>query len=249
MLRLRVKDCVSSAVIKRNFGSTTTDISVTLSTVIHSMMLANWWFCHVHSLVDQGTCTKKQDAMTYVRHYGRPNLFITFTCNSKWTEITQELFKGQKPNHRHDIIACVFRLKLNKLMVILTKQQVLGPVRCYMYSIEWQKRGLPHAHILLWLREKIPPSNIDSYICAEIPDPHQDPQLYEIVTSHMVHGPCGSLNQSSPCMKEIIKDGRRTRICFKNFPKACLKDTQTGHDGYSCIVYYSCIDGILIFVS
>ncbi|CAL4067133.1 unnamed protein product, partial [Meganyctiphanes norvegica] len=27
-----------------------------------------------------------QDAMTYVRHYGRPDLFITFTCNPKWQE-------------------------------------------------------------------------------------------------------------------------------------------------------------------
>ena len=28
-----------------------------------------------------------QDAMTYVRIYGRPDLFITFTCNPKWSEI------------------------------------------------------------------------------------------------------------------------------------------------------------------
>lgn len=32
-----------------------------------------------------------QDAMAYVRMYGRPDLFITFTCNSNWPEIT-ELF-------------------------------------------------------------------------------------------------------------------------------------------------------------
>ncbi|XP_044312745.1 uncharacterized protein LOC123037188 [Drosophila rhopaloa] len=29
-----------------------------------------------------------QDAMTYVRNYGRPDLFITFTCNPKCPEIT-----------------------------------------------------------------------------------------------------------------------------------------------------------------
>lgn len=28
-----------------------------------------------------------QDGMTYVRKYGRPDLFITFTCNLKWPEI------------------------------------------------------------------------------------------------------------------------------------------------------------------
>ncbi|GFW40730.1 ATP-dependent DNA helicase [Trichonephila clavipes] len=28
---------------------------------------------------------RTQDAMTYVRHFGRPDLFITFTCNPKWS--------------------------------------------------------------------------------------------------------------------------------------------------------------------
>ena len=32
-----------------------------------------------------------QAAMTYVRNYGTPDLFITFTCNPKWTEIEREL--------------------------------------------------------------------------------------------------------------------------------------------------------------
>ncbi|GBP67504.1 hypothetical protein EVAR_49870_1 [Eumeta japonica] len=30
---------------------------------------------------------KSQDAMTYVRKFGRPDLFITFTCNTEWPEI------------------------------------------------------------------------------------------------------------------------------------------------------------------
>jgi hypothetical protein len=38
---------------------------------------------------------RTQDAMTYVRHYGRPDLFITFTCNPKWTEIQEQLLPGQ----------------------------------------------------------------------------------------------------------------------------------------------------------
>lgn len=32
-----------------------------------------------------------QDAMTYVRNYGKPDLFITFTCNPHWPEIKQYL--------------------------------------------------------------------------------------------------------------------------------------------------------------
>ncbi|UYV73850.1 hypothetical protein LAZ67_11001135 [Cordylochernes scorpioides] len=55
-----------------------------------------------------------QDAMVFVRTYGRPDLFITFTCNPSWPEINAELFNGQKPMDRHDLTARVFKLKLNK---------------------------------------------------------------------------------------------------------------------------------------
>ena len=48
-------------------------------------------------------------------------------------------------------------------------------------------RGLPHAHILLQMVEKIRPDEIDSFICAEISDPELDPELYE-VAKNMIHG-------------------------------------------------------------
>lgn len=80
---------------------------------------------------------KTQDAMTYVRNYGRPNVFITFTCNARWSEIQNELLPGQTYFRRHDLIARVFRLKLVRLMDVITKFHVFGPVRCHMYTIEW----------------------------------------------------------------------------------------------------------------
>ncbi|GFT87492.1 helitron_like_N domain-containing protein [Trichonephila clavipes] len=57
-----------------------------------------------------------------------------------------------------------------------------------MYSVEWQKRGLPHAHILVWFIDKIRPEEIDSIISAEIPDPSTDQLLFDIVTTNMIHG-------------------------------------------------------------
>ncbi|XP_067131955.1 uncharacterized protein [Centruroides vittatus] len=167
---------------------------------------------------------KTQDAMTYVRHYGRPDLFITFTCNPRWSDINEHLLSGQKSHDRYDIISRVFRLKVKKVMDLLIKGKIFGEVRCYMYSTEWQKRGLPHIHILLWLQHRITPDQIDNIICAEIPNPDRDPELYEIVKSNMIHGPCGSLNRNSPCMKD--------NSCSKRYPKALIKETQTGDDGY-----------------
>ncbi|XP_061381633.1 uncharacterized protein LOC133319827 [Danaus plexippus] len=165
-----------------------------------------------------------QDAMTYVRNYGTPDLFITFTCNPKWTEIERELEPGQKPQDRHDIIARVFQQKLKVMMDVLTKYRVFGDTRCYMYSVEWQKRGLPHAHTLTWLLNKLHSNEVDDIISAEIPDPVTDPHLHDIVTTQMVHGPCGALNPLSPCMT----DGK----CTKRYPRPLVAETVTGNDGY-----------------
>ncbi|XP_057335011.1 uncharacterized protein LOC130673819 [Microplitis mediator] len=165
-----------------------------------------------------------QDGMTYVRNHKTPDLFITFTCNPKWKEISDNLFSRQTPADRHDIISRVFRLKVVKLMNSITKAHIFGEVSCYMYTVEWQKRGLPHIHLLLWLKNKITPEQIDDIIKAEFPDPQKDPTLFEIMKKHMVHGPCGQINHKSPCMQ----DGK----CSKKFPKQFVSETETGNDSY-----------------
>ena len=45
-----------------------------------------------------------QDAMSIVRKYGKPDLFITFTCNPQWEEITSALLLDQKASDRPDLI-------------------------------------------------------------------------------------------------------------------------------------------------
>ncbi|XP_011213487.3 uncharacterized protein LOC105233194 [Bactrocera dorsalis] len=165
-----------------------------------------------------------QDAMTYVRTYGRPDLFITFTCNRNWDEIKNLLLPDQSSMHRHDIIARVFKQKLKSLINLVTHHSVFGETRCWLYSVEWQKRGLPHAHILIWLVDKVRPEEIDHIISAEIPDPNVDQELFDIVTTNMIHGPCGTLNIMSLC----VDNGK----CTKRFPKPCTADTITNIDGY-----------------
>ena len=47
---------------------------------------------------------KYDDAMGVVARFGKPDLFITFTCNTNWREIQEALLPGQKPEHRPDIV-------------------------------------------------------------------------------------------------------------------------------------------------
>ena len=169
---------------------------------------------------------RQQDAMSYVRKYGHPDLFITATTNPNWPEIKNSLLPGQDPQDRPDIVARVCRLKVQKLLEMLKLELVFGKTQAWLYSIEWQKRGLPHCHLLLWLSagHRITPDKIDDIICVEIPDPSVDLELHQIVMSNMVHGPCGCINPNSPCMQ----DGR----CSKKYPKQYMAETQLGADSY-----------------
>lgn len=85
---------------------------------------------------------KSQDGLCYVRKYGSPHLFITMTCNPNWEDIRKNIFPGQQAKDRHDIVARIFRLKVKKLKEILVNKELFGPVLCFLYTIEWQKRGM-----------------------------------------------------------------------------------------------------------
>ena len=141
-----------------------------------------------------------QDSMTYVPHYRHPDLFFTFTCNLTWDEIQKLLLPGQSPVARHDIIARVFRQKLKSLMDFIVRYEVFGSMHWWLYSVECQKRGLPHAHILILLHDKITSDEIKDVICAEIPQADVDKDLHAVVIKNMIHGTCCTINPNSPCM-------------------------------------------------
>ena len=173
---------------------------------------------------------KAQDGMAICRAYHKPDLFITMTCNPKWLEIGNELKPGQQPQNRNDLVPRVFKLKKDQLLKDIIKGQLFGKVVAHMHTIEFQKRGLPHAHILIILADhdrQMTPEFVDSLITAELPPNPDDAQnesqraqrkrLQDIVVGNMVHGPCGKQNENSPCME----NGK----CTKGFPKPFVKRT------------------------
>ncbi|XP_073411764.1 uncharacterized protein [Dendrobates tinctorius] len=167
-----------------------------------------------------------QDAMAIVTKYGRPDIFVTMTCNPKWMEITENLEPWQQVEHKPDLVACVFRLKLNSLLKDI-KNGLFRTVVAMVHIIEFQKRGLPHAHILIILDAHYKfrtEEEIDNIVWAEIPSQEKYPELYNIVVSNMVHGPCGVANPKSPC----LENGK----CTKGFPKEFKQHTVKDSDGY-----------------
>uniref|UniRef100_A0A6N2MDD8 ATP-dependent DNA helicase n=1 Tax=Salix viminalis TaxID=40686 RepID=A0A6N2MDD8_SALVM len=69
-----------------------------------------------------------QDAMAICRAYGNPDLFITFTCNTKWPEIERELDKSRayKPEDKPDIITRIFRSKLLDMLKFIKSGAPFG---------------------------------------------------------------------------------------------------------------------------
>jgi Helitron helicase-like domain at N-terminus len=168
-----------------------------------------------------------QDSMALCRLLLVPHLFGTMTANPKWREITEALFtfpdgSKQKAHDRPDIVARVFEQKKNAVLRDIKSGIVFGKVTGMVHTIEFQKRGLPHMHVLVWLDDNYKiqtPEEVDDMISAEIPDKDTDPELYELVTSFMLHGPCN---------QRCLVNGK----CSKRFPKEFQEFTEFAENGY-----------------
>ena len=185
--------------------------------------------------------TQFQDAMAICREFHKPDYFITMTCNPHWPEITSELGETEKTQYRPDVVARDFKERKDRLLHDLTVAHVLGRTVAHLWVIEFQKRGLPHAHILIILDNHdvtATPDQVDSIVCSELPpDPAgtDDPEikarrqrLQMIVMTNMIHGPCGPANPLSPCME----NGRCTKGFPKDFQQRTIMDTQNSYPIY-----------------
>ena len=120
---------------------------------------------------------------------------------------------NQNASDRPDIVSRVFNFKLKELLDDLLERHVLGHVTAFVYTIEFQKRVLPHGHMVLFLGDAdklCTAQDVYRLVSAEIPDPQAQPEFYETVKRHMMHDPCGHLDPQCVCMQ--------IGECKKNFP-------------------------------
>ncbi|XP_074373894.1 uncharacterized protein LOC141714262 [Apium graveolens] len=157
-----------------------------------------------------------KDAMAICRTLGHPSLFLTMNTNIKWPEIQRMLkfIPGVDVVDAPDVVARVFKMKVDQLLDQIKNKNSFGCCIGVMHIIEFQKRGLPHAHMLIWLHPNDRPKTteqIDKMVSAEFPDPSIDPVGYEAVKNYLIHEPCGTDCVNSPCM---VKG-----CCIKHFPR------------------------------
>ena len=178
------------------------------------------------------------DALAVISALEMPDLFLTVVANSKWKEIQDNLpfldplnpenydtngnlKKAQTSTGRPELVERVFKEKLRKLENLIMKERIFGEAANLCYSIEWQKRGLPHAHMIITLVSRDKPRTIEDInrlMCAQIPDKETQPLLYELVKQYQIHGPC-----FKRCKRKKDKDGNMR--CTKNYPHKYRSNT------------------------
>ncbi|KAL3110848.1 hypothetical protein niasHT_014785 [Heterodera trifolii] len=185
------------------------------------------------------------NCMTICREIGKPDLLITFTMDPECKEFAILLpfdNNGQRQQwyDRPDIVTRLFIDKMAELKRDLTERMVMGPLKGWFYSVEHQKRGMPHVHICLILdweamrvggKIQTPEDYIAEYICAEIPpkpdgedvdlstDEARQRQLYTTVTTKNIHT-CAE--------NRCLVDGK----CIKHFPKPYEYDNVYSENAY-----------------
>jgi hypothetical protein len=151
------------------------------------------------------------------------------------SQVQRELCSGEDASNRPDSVDRLFNLKKKALLTDLRHLCIFDKFLATVWTIEYQKRCLPHCYILLFLSSEdsnrlLDPRYIDRAVRAEIPLAKEDLDgvLTEIFKGVMIHGPCGADKPSAPCTE--LRN--RQYICKKGFPKSFESEAIVGSDGY-----------------
>lgn len=89
-----------------------------------------------------------------------------------------------------------FRLDMFLKDILMSQAEPVGKIRHYFYRIEFQQRGSPHAHGVLWIQNApdIDKSSsleitsfVDKYVKCNLPDENTDEELYTLVNQLQRH--------------------------------------------------------------
>ena len=177
--------------------SSDNETEANLSTILQSVRGSKqFWFL------------RKSDLNCMVREHGPPTLFLTLSCAEyDAPDIAAYLHKVNDVPDNYPIgklcaedpisVSRKFSKKFHDFFnEVILKGKVLGQITDYFWKKEYQSRGAPHYHILLWVEDasiigKDPDDEvlewIQQRITCRIPDETSNPDLYRLVTKYQLH--------------------------------------------------------------
>ena len=182
-----------------------------------------------------------------VRESGSPTLFLTFSCAEyDCPHITKYLRKVNNVQDSYPIgklcaedpisVSRKFSQKFHDFFnTVIIKGKVLGMVSHYFFKKEYQARGAPHYHVVLWIQDapviqQDPEQEvlkwIQERITCRIPDEATNPELHHLVTKYQMH------KCSTYCKRRRKFKGAFITRCKFGFPRdesetAYLNDVDT----------------------
>jgi hypothetical protein len=173
-------------------------------------------------------------------------MFVTYTFNCKCPEMVQMIGPNANSADYPDLCCRLSALKFREMLKVLSGPKgVLGPVKAWVWSLEYQKRGNKHWHLVLMNDPANPgdpntPEYIDQYISAKIPvkpipgESNYDEKLYyyNLVTSLYIHD-CED-NPEAAC-----RAGQPDNRCQFGYPKAFSERTVLHRSGVNTNVEYA----------
>ncbi|TVY62600.1 ATP-dependent DNA helicase pif1 [Fusarium oxysporum f. sp. cubense] len=154
------------------------------------------------------------DALALARRFGKPTFFITMTTNPGWPDIVSALRSGQHFTDAPTVACRAFHMRLQHLKAFIKRH--FGRVIYAITVVEFQKRGLPHAHMLIKVSPEPTIDALDAIISAELPRSPADAALRASVLRTNIHSR-NHLNGPSYCNR----DGR----CRFGFPHPLSRRT------------------------
>ena len=195
------------------------------------------------------------DIRWMVRHLGPPTLFITVSIAEWYSEPLLDYLRTVNSSNGHDLnkmtaaelcsmdpvgVNIHFHKKWQAIFSKLVKSKtapVFGEVTDHFWRIEYQSRGAPHCHCLLWVKDapilgRDSADDVKAYIdkiitCAN-PDPKTSPTLHDLVTQFQTHR-CNRY-----CLKSYRRNGQFYRKCRFGFPRP-LRATTELNDVIDCL--------------
>jgi len=188
--------------------------------------------------------------LALVSEYGRPSLFITLTCNPNWTEIVEQLLPGQTAFDRGDVVCQVFYRKLEAVLTNIrhgkyfkVKNSVdkFHEVKFEVRVIEYQRRGLPHVHLVLKFKEDntMPRYEdkealgawIDFHITAVYPSTLEDEEpleTNEILETDLDYAEIAKKQMLRKCFSEALGGCKNeNNVCSKGYDKNIVSENTT----------------------
>ncbi|XP_077968311.1 uncharacterized protein LOC144422216 [Styela clava] len=178
----------------------------------------------------------QKDLLAMVRQLGLPTWFCSFSsAEMRWPEVFDCLLRQRGDKRLSSEIDwlekcqilrenCVMTARLfqNRFQsflrnIILSSCKPLGEVEDYFFRVEFQQRGSPHIHCLLWVKDSPKygvnsnaevEAYIDRHVTCQIPQEHEDKELFDIVNSVQQH----SKSHTKSCRK-------KGTVCRYGFPR------------------------------